>query len=145
MPGLQNMVKAMKQVALSEIKDDLSKYLRLAENEEIVITKHGKPAALLVGFASAPALSVRAMAVNCSSASCKSSTISWASTSGRGSQEFVRQEHAADQLDCLRVAWAVVWKIRERGQGEREDPQRFPDQSVGQPGERVVPRPKDLD
>jgi prevent-host-death family protein len=46
------MVKAMKQIALSEIKDDLSKYLRLAENEEIVITKHGKPAGILVGFAS---------------------------------------------------------------------------------------------
>jgi prevent-host-death family protein len=42
----------MKQVALSEIKDDLSRYLRLAEDEEIVITKHGKPAGLLVGFAS---------------------------------------------------------------------------------------------
>jgi prevent-host-death family protein len=42
----------MKQVALSEIKDDLSKYLRLAEEEEIVITRHGKPAGLLVGFAS---------------------------------------------------------------------------------------------
>ena len=42
----------MKQVALSEIKDDLSKYLRLAENEEIVITRHGKPAGILVGFAS---------------------------------------------------------------------------------------------
>lgn len=42
----------MKQVALSEIKDDLSKYLRLAEKEEIVITRHGKPAGLLVGFAS---------------------------------------------------------------------------------------------
>jgi prevent-host-death family protein len=46
------MVKAMKQVALSEIKDDLSKYLRLAESEEIVITRHGKPAGVLVGFAS---------------------------------------------------------------------------------------------
>ena len=46
------MVKAMKQVALSEVKDDLSKYLRLAESEEIVITKHGKPAGILVGFAS---------------------------------------------------------------------------------------------
>ena len=46
------MVKAMKQVALSEIKDDLSRYLRLAENEEIVITRHGKPAGVLVGFAS---------------------------------------------------------------------------------------------
>jgi prevent-host-death family protein len=42
----------MKQVALSELKDDLSKYLRMAEKEEIVITKHGKPAGVLVGFAS---------------------------------------------------------------------------------------------
>jgi prevent-host-death family protein len=42
----------MKQVALSDIKDDLSKYLRLAENEEILITRHGKPAGVLVGFAS---------------------------------------------------------------------------------------------
>src|ERR1700716_3467020 len=48
----RNMVKAMKQVALSDLKDDLSKYLRMAENEEIVITRHGKPAGLLVGFAS---------------------------------------------------------------------------------------------
>src|SRR5438093_11592624 len=42
----------MKQAALSEIKDDLSKYLRMAENELIVITRHGKPAGVLVGFAS---------------------------------------------------------------------------------------------
>jgi len=42
----------MKQVALSEVKDELSKYLRLAEREEIVITRHGKPAGILVGFAS---------------------------------------------------------------------------------------------
>ena len=46
------MVNAMKKVALSEIKDDLSKYLRLAETEEIVITRHGRPAGILVGFAS---------------------------------------------------------------------------------------------
>src|SRR5437667_11855683 len=46
------MVMAMKQVALSEIKDDLSKYLRLAENEAVIITRHGKPAGVLVGFAS---------------------------------------------------------------------------------------------
>jgi prevent-host-death family protein len=52
MPGLQNMVKVMKRVPLSEIKDDLSKYLRLAENEEIIITRHGKAAGVLVGFAS---------------------------------------------------------------------------------------------
>lgn len=41
----------MKEVALSEVKDDLSKYLRMAETEEIVITRHGKPAGVLVGFA----------------------------------------------------------------------------------------------
>jgi prevent-host-death family protein len=46
------MVKVMKRVPLSEIKDDLSKYLRLAENEEILITRHEKPAGVLVGFAS---------------------------------------------------------------------------------------------
>jgi prevent-host-death family protein len=34
------------------VKDDLSKYLRLAEDEEIVITRHGKPAGVLVGFES---------------------------------------------------------------------------------------------
>ncbi len=42
----------MKRVALSEVKDDLSKYLRLAETEAVVITRHGKPAGVLVGFAS---------------------------------------------------------------------------------------------
>jgi prevent-host-death family protein len=42
----------MKQVNLAEVKDRLSKYLRLAEKEEIVITRHGKPAGILIGFAS---------------------------------------------------------------------------------------------
>ncbi len=42
----------MRQVALAEVKDDLSRYLRLAESEEIVITRHGKPAGVLVGFES---------------------------------------------------------------------------------------------
>lgn len=42
----------MKKPALSDVKDDLSKYLRLAENEAIVITRHGRPAGVLVGFAS---------------------------------------------------------------------------------------------
>ncbi len=42
----------MKKVALSKIKDDLSRYLRIAEKEEIVITRHGKPAGVLVGFRS---------------------------------------------------------------------------------------------
>ncbi len=42
----------MKKIALSEVKDDLSKYLRLAEKEEIIITRHGKPAGVLKGFES---------------------------------------------------------------------------------------------
>ena len=42
----------MKKVALSEVKDDLSKFLRLAEKEEVVITRHGKPAGILIGFES---------------------------------------------------------------------------------------------
>jgi prevent-host-death family protein len=41
----------MKKVALSRAKDDLSRYLRIAEKEAVVITRHGKPAGLLVGFA----------------------------------------------------------------------------------------------
>jgi prevent-host-death family protein len=42
----------VKKVSLTDVKDDLSRYLRLAEREEIVITRHGKPAGVLVGFAS---------------------------------------------------------------------------------------------
>lgn len=42
----------MKQIALSEVKDELSKYLHLAEHEQIVITRHGRPAGLLIGFTS---------------------------------------------------------------------------------------------
>jgi len=36
----------MKRVALSKVKDHLSEYLDLAEKEEGIITRHGKPAAL---------------------------------------------------------------------------------------------------
>jgi len=39
-------------VALAEVKDDLSKYLRLAVDQEILITRHGRPAGILIGFAS---------------------------------------------------------------------------------------------
>ena len=42
----------MKKVALAKVKDDLSRYLRLAEGKEILITKHGKPAGVLIGFES---------------------------------------------------------------------------------------------
>jgi len=42
----------MKKAALSDVKDDLSKFLRLAEKEEVIITRHGKPAGVLIGFES---------------------------------------------------------------------------------------------
>jgi prevent-host-death family protein len=34
------------------MKDDLSRFLREAETQEIVITRHGKPAGVLIGFES---------------------------------------------------------------------------------------------
>ena len=42
----------MKQVALSKVKDNLSEYLHSAEKREIIITRHGKPAGVLIGFSS---------------------------------------------------------------------------------------------
>jgi len=41
----------MKKNPLSDVKDELSKYLHLAEKEGIIITRHGKPAGVLIGFA----------------------------------------------------------------------------------------------
>jgi prevent-host-death family protein len=42
----------VRRVPLSEIKDDLLRFLREAEGEEIVITRNGKPAGVLIGFRS---------------------------------------------------------------------------------------------
>ena len=42
----------VKEIPLSEVKDDLSHFLREAEKGDIVITRHGKPAGVLIGFAS---------------------------------------------------------------------------------------------
>ncbi|MBI2897305.1 MAG: type II toxin-antitoxin system Phd/YefM family antitoxin [Deltaproteobacteria bacterium] len=42
----------MKEVPLSEVKDDLSRYLREAEDGPVIITRHGKPAGVLIGFES---------------------------------------------------------------------------------------------
>jgi prevent-host-death family protein len=40
----------MIQVPLNKVKDDLSRYLRVAENEDVIITRHGVPAGILIGF-----------------------------------------------------------------------------------------------
>jgi len=42
----------VKEVPLSEVKDDFSRYLREATQQQIVITRHGKPAGVLIGFES---------------------------------------------------------------------------------------------
>lgn len=42
----------VREIPLSELKDDLSHLLREAAKAEIVITRHGKPAGVLIGFES---------------------------------------------------------------------------------------------
>lgn len=44
--------RQVREVPLSEVKDDLSRLLREAEKHDIVITRHGKPAGVLIGFES---------------------------------------------------------------------------------------------
>ncbi len=44
--------KVTKEVPLAEVKDDFSRYLKEAASQEIVITKHGRPAGVLIGFKS---------------------------------------------------------------------------------------------
>ncbi|HET9490614.1 MAG TPA: type II toxin-antitoxin system prevent-host-death family antitoxin [Methylomirabilota bacterium] len=50
--GSPSRGRPVRQAALAEVKDDLSRFLRLAESEEILITRHGKPAGVLIGFES---------------------------------------------------------------------------------------------
>jgi prevent-host-death family protein len=42
----------MREIPLSELKDDLWHLLREAANGDIVVTRHGKPAGVLIGFKS---------------------------------------------------------------------------------------------
>jgi len=42
----------MRQIPLSQLKGDLSRYVREAGKREIVITRRGKPAGVLIGFQS---------------------------------------------------------------------------------------------
>lgn len=41
-----------REVPLAKVKDDLSRYLRVAAEHEILITRHGRPAGVLIGFES---------------------------------------------------------------------------------------------
>ena len=42
----------MKKVSLSKVRDDLSRFLREAKKQQIVITHRGKPAGVLIRFKS---------------------------------------------------------------------------------------------
>jgi prevent-host-death family protein len=42
----------MIRVSVAQVKDQLSKYLRIAEEETVLITRHGRPAGVLIGFES---------------------------------------------------------------------------------------------
>src|SRR5260370_6186078 len=50
--GSPSTGRRVRRAALAEVKDDRSRFLRLAESEEILITRHGKPAGVLIGFES---------------------------------------------------------------------------------------------
>lgn len=41
----------MTKIPLNEAKDQLSALLKQAEGEEVLITRHGRPAGILIGFA----------------------------------------------------------------------------------------------
>src|SRR3989440_11508678 len=51
--GSRRTARRVRQAALAEVKDDLSRFLRLAESEEILITRHGKPAGVPIRLESA--------------------------------------------------------------------------------------------
>lgn len=40
----------MKSHSMSEAKNDICKIIKEAETDEILITRHGKPAAIVIGF-----------------------------------------------------------------------------------------------
>ena len=42
----------MKTASLADVKNQLSRFLRKASHEHVVITKHGRPAGVLIGFGS---------------------------------------------------------------------------------------------
>ena len=48
--GSRRRLPQPRRVALAKVKDDLSRYLKLASREEILITRHGRPAGILIGF-----------------------------------------------------------------------------------------------
>jgi len=46
------MARKMKKATLNEVVADLPKYLQIAETEDVVILRQGKPAGILVGLSS---------------------------------------------------------------------------------------------
>ena len=42
----------MKKIPMTKLKGNLAEYLRKAQKEEVLITRRGKPAGVLIGFSS---------------------------------------------------------------------------------------------
>ena len=51
-PGSGEKARKATRVAVAEVNDDFSRYLGLAAKQEILITRHGRPAGVLIGFES---------------------------------------------------------------------------------------------
>jgi len=49
---VRKVTPRMKQAPLAKVKDDLSRYLREAEKDPVLITRHGRIAGILIGFES---------------------------------------------------------------------------------------------
>src|SRR5258708_21053897 len=52
-PGSRKRLPQPRRVALAKVKDALSRYLKLAAAQEILITRHGRPAGVLIGLETA--------------------------------------------------------------------------------------------
>lgn len=50
--GSKSKVEKATRASIAEVKDDFSRYLRVAAREEVIITRHGQPAGVLIGFES---------------------------------------------------------------------------------------------
>jgi len=48
--GSKQRAERQMRVPLAQVKDDLSRYLRVAAKEDVIVTRHGQPAGVLIGF-----------------------------------------------------------------------------------------------
>jgi prevent-host-death family protein len=95
----EDKAKPLRTAALAKVKDDFSRYLRLASDGEIAITRHGRPAGVLIGFEDEEAwIDYRLENQPCVSRACRGSPRSASSRQGRsarGSPSLIRQPNGS--------------------------------------------------